>query len=91
MQATDTQQQPEAKKRGQWLMLQCRFCNYMMHCVSHKATENKRNGQTYIETRYNCPHCDFWERLTIPRKIAATIVDEEFLPVLQPAETKETK
>ena len=70
------------EQRNKWILLKCRFCEWMMHGVSHRATQNEQTGQTYVETRYNCPHCDFWERLTIPRKIALTIVDEQYLPSL---------
>jgi hypothetical protein len=70
------------QKRNQWLMLQCRFCGYMMHCVIHRTVQNERTGQLYVKTRYNCPFCDFWQTLKIPHKIAETIVDREFLPPL---------
>jgi hypothetical protein len=77
--AITTEVQPH---RNIWIHVNCHFCHRRMFTDKLRATQNTKTGQTYIETTYVCPRCDYWVRSTIPRKLAATIVDDECLPSL---------
>jgi hypothetical protein len=83
MEETKDEVAGEQPSRRSWIKVMCRFCNRQMFTDKLRATQNKKTGQIYVETTYVCPRCDYWDRLTIPRKLAATIVDESCLPTLE--------
>lgn len=59
----------------------CLFCERRMFIAWQKPSRNSRTGQHSIKTQYVCPHCDFWQRLEIPRRIAASLAGgEAYLP-----------
>lgn len=76
-------------KKNTWMLLTCPFCTQQMHILRMKAERNERTDQSYIKTYYICLKCDYRVRTQMPRKIAATIVDESTLPTPTSAPAKE--
>lgn len=72
--ATELQEKQQAP-RMQWIRPNCYYCKQLMYGTRHQAIENERLGQIYIKTTYVCPHCNYWETIKVPRKLADTIVD----------------
>lgn len=50
--------------------IDCPFCQKRMGMIDQSASQNSTTGMQYVRTRYNCPHCDFWLKTEIPRRIA---------------------
>jgi predicted RNA-binding Zn-ribbon protein involved in translation (DUF1610 family) len=69
------------EEKHQWPMPRCLSCDRRMFITSQSTSQNEKTGQHYVRTQYACPHCDIWQRLEIPRKIAADLVGgEKYLP-----------
>lgn len=81
MQGTNPQQPLETKQpRTQWLTFQCPVCDRRMYTHAFESASNERTGQQYIKTKCTCVTCDIKLTTLVPRKVAATIVDEDYLP-----------
>lgn len=71
-------------ERRQWMMFDCPFCKEQMVLTRQRASRNER-GQRHIVTLYACEQCDYKQKTTVGRNLAATVVEERFLPVEEPA------